>query len=216
MESAIETFEHAGFRVSIYQDEHEEGPGQWGNGKAEGIFLRAYHRQFHVDGVERGITSRRGRAMSQDEAIEFFNAHKNARGPWRVYPLYAYIHSGVCLSLGSDPSGGFDPGGWDTSHLGFIAVRKRDFPGKERARKAAESLVETWNQYLSGDVYGYVVEARVPDADGDEGDATYEEVDSCWGCYGIEDARQQAREAAEHNQRQVPLPFPISLDAEGR
>jgi hypothetical protein len=46
--------------------------------------------------------------------------------------------------------------------------------------------VKTFDQYLRGDVYGYVV----TDPDGNE-------VDSCWGLYGIEDAEQEARSALD-------------------
>ena len=99
------------------------------------------------------------------------------------FPLYMYAHSGVALSL----SRGYPfncP--WDSGQVGFVRVHKTKvgFETEEEARKAAESHVECWNQYLSGDVWGYVIE----DEDG-------EHVDSCWGFYG-EDYCQEEGEAA--------------------
>lgn len=44
--------------------------------------------------------------------------------------------------------------------------------------------VGTYNQYLTGDVYGYVIE-----------DPRGEHVDSCWGFYGTEDAEREAESA---------------------
>ena len=41
------------------------------------------------------------------------------------------------------------------------------------AKKILEGEVETYNQYLTGDVYGFILEK--PDG---------EHIDSCWGFYG--------------------------------
>ena len=75
---------------------------------------------------------------------------------------------------------------WDVSQLGFVFVSKKEWRLSAKARLAAESLLKEWNQYLSGDVYGYIV-----DDDGLN-------EDSCWGFYGLEYCEQQAKEIAEH------------------
>lgn len=59
--------------------------------------------------------------------------------------------------------------------------------------KCAEGLVEQWNQYLSGDVWGYEIE----DPDGVH-------VDSCCGFYGLEYCKEEARNA-------VPDVTPVPL-----
>lgn len=102
-----------------------------------------------------------------------------------VQPIYLFDHSGLSVSLGSfnDP--------WD-SGVGAIAVitRKKaeeywpDLKGddeklKERAYKALEDEVETFDKYLRGDVYGYMIHS-------DDG-----EGESCFGFYDIKDALEE-------------------------
>ena len=99
-----------------------------------------------------------------------------------VYPLFAYVHSGVSLSLGREYPFNCP---WDSRQIGFVLVR-RDVGRKANRTQAAELCIETWNQYLSGDVYGFVVK-----------DAQGENLDSCCGFYGIEYVREAAREAAK-------------------
>src|SRR6185295_6167483 len=83
-------------------------------------------------------------------------------GTWKkthwAFPLFMYAHSGVALSLGR---GGQFSDPWDSGQVGFVLVNKKAEPHwrlQANALKAAECLVEQWNQYLSGDVWGYVVE----------------------------------------------------------
>ena len=67
-----------------------------------------------------------------------------------------------------------------------IQASRTEWPTLEGARKAAEGLADAWNQYLTGEVYGYVVK---------EGDTV---IDSCWGHYGDDTAREAGREALAH------------------
>jgi hypothetical protein len=98
-------------------------------------------------------------------------------------PVYAYVHSGVALS--TSPFG--DP--WDSGQSGFVfADPKRmakefgeDFDFKE----ILESAVKDLSTYLQGDVY--VIRVFV---DG-------EEKDVIGGHYGLEYAKQEAKELAE-------------------
>lgn len=46
--------------------------------------------------------------------------------------------------------------------------------------------VETYDQYLTGDVYGYVIESE---------DGTVD--DSCWGFFGLDHCIGEAKEAAK-------------------
>lgn len=50
--------------------------------------------------------------------------------------------------------------------------------------------IEEWHTYVSGDVYGYVVKS----ADGTE-------LDSLWGLYGYDYAKQEATDAANRYDR---------------
>lgn len=92
-------------------------------------------------------------------------------------------HSGLYLYAGggSHPQ---DPGGWDSGTVGVAYVTKtklREEYGRkwhtpecmERARQVILAEIETYSQYLRGDVYGF----QLLDAYGGV-------VDSCWGFYG--------------------------------
>ena len=125
----------------LTHDENPESPDVWGD---DAIFLVHYHRDFWVE---------RKNKIREEELAELYRGEKiEQENEYRIYPVKAYIHSGVSLSLGT---GGFghDPGGWDTSHVGACLASKKEFPTKDKAEKACEALVEEWNQYLSGDVY---------------------------------------------------------------
>jgi hypothetical protein len=138
-----------------------------------------------------------------------------------ILPLCIYDHSGITMFIGSRGDYPFDSAGWDTSSVGFIhcslekaqsewgieAEKEKGWDGlsiyrtsaedkkactlREAAEKYLEGEVEEYDQYLTGQVYGYVVEAE----DGEE--------DSCWGFFGeIEYVKSEAESmAAHHNKR---------------
>lgn len=104
-----------------------------------------------------------------------------------VRPIYLHDHSGISISLGSfnDP--------WD-SGVGAYAVITReqaeaDAPELkgddnkliEAAYGWLEGEVESYQAYLDGDVYGYVVE-----------NGSGNEIGSCWGYYSIDDCLADA------------------------
>ena len=157
---AIKTLEHVGFTIHIYQDEDAQPPDEWGN---EDVFLittrnhyfEVERKGFTVDGCHDGEYEEKYHALI----------------------LNAYIHSGVALSLGTGYP--FNDQ-WDAGQIGYVLVSKSE--GIPDINKAAEALVEEWNQYLSDDVYGYVVEGT---------------DDSCWGFYGMKYCIEEAKAAAE-------------------
>jgi len=99
-------------------------------------------------------------------------------------PLYLYDHSGITMSTGAFTCS------WDSGQVGFIYVRRdeveREFTseypahGHDTLEKHIEAIlrreVEMYDQYLTGDVYGFVL----VDEHGEEVDSDL----SCWGFYG--------------------------------
>lgn len=92
--------------------------------------------------------------------------------------LYLYDHSGITMNT----SGFSCP--WDSGKVGYIYVSKekvrKEYGWKNITKSRREKIegyldgeVETFDQYLRGDVYGFIIE----DEDG-------EETDSCWGFFG--------------------------------
>lgn len=108
-----------------------------------------------------------------------------------ILPLALLDHSGLHIWVGRGPHWS-DPGGWDSGQVGWIYCTKkkaREEWGKrkdylEKARKCLEAEVAEYDQYLTGDVWGYVIET--PDG---------EQVDSCWGFFGSEYCKEEAKNA---------------------
>lgn len=105
-----------------------------------------------------------------------------------ILPLYLYDHSGITMSTSpfSCP--------WDSGQVGWIFVSKKkmleEYGGKRVTKKLIARVteyligeVETFDQYIRGDVYGYCI-TKVDNED--------EEVDSCWGFYGEEECMMEA------------------------
>lgn len=184
MNDIIAEYKHAGCIIKVHQDELAEGPNQWGD---TNIFLVANHRDFYVPEP--------GEKRAPNDPEELIERYKKTH--W-IFPLEAYIHGGVHLSFGSE--GNYPDRRWDVSQLGFIFASKKEWRLSKSARKAAASLIETWNQYLGGEVYGYTV----------EDEETGEEGDSCWGYYGYEETKRDsymikycAKPAAEALREQI-------------
>lgn len=101
-----------------------------------------------------------------------------------ILPLYLYDHSGITMN-----TTGFTCR-WDSGQVGYIYASKKDIVkeyGKfdaERAEKQLISEVKSYDQYITGDVYGFILEEKVKCESC--GDVEYEHVDSCWGFYGLE------------------------------
>jgi hypothetical protein len=156
----VERYQLTPHRVLIvYQDECPIGPDE---DQDEAAFLIAGHRSFSVPfpGEKHGPTA--------DQVNEW-----TERGTHWRFPIEAYIHSGVRLAFAYE--GDFVDRRWDVSNpVGFIFCSRKEWPEEEAARKYAAGMIQRWNWYLEGSVYGFVIEGR-----GDE--------DSCWGFEGDPD-----------------------------
>lgn len=122
---------------------------------------------------------------------------------WRILdahyvmlPLGLIDHSGISMYVGSGAHS-CDPGGWDSGQVGWAYIDRKkaikEWGGKsgrftkrvrKQARECIEAEVEEYDQYLTGDVWGFVIET--PDG---------KDVDSCWGHFGLEWCKQAAIEA---------------------
>jgi len=124
-----------------------------------------------------------------------------------ILPLYLYDHSGITINTRpfSCP--------WDSGQVGFIFVSKKklryEFSRKRisasleaRAKEILEGEVQTYDQYLTGDVWGYVIE-----------DDNGEPLESCWGFFGREYCEEQAKEALEYQEAQEAQREPSMVPA---
>lgn len=85
--------------------------------------------------------------------------------------LFLYDHSGITISTGrfSCP--------WDSGQVGWIYITKETIEKEgwtpEQADKYLEGEVEIYDNYLTGEIYGF----RIKDAEDNV-------IESCWGYYG--------------------------------
>lgn len=156
----VHTEELNGYKITIFQDSYYESPRDWDN---LGTMV-CWHRRYDL-----------GDKHSFSEPSDFIEWKKHH--DVIVLPLYLYDHSGITISTGpfSCP--------WDSGQVGYIYVEKdkvrKEWGWKhitkkreERIKQALKQEVSTYDDYLTGNVYGYTVSR------GDE------ELDSCGGFYG--------------------------------
>lgn len=169
---AQETEVYKGHTIELHVDPDPESPREWDNLAEMHLFHNNYAfgdtnyartMDLHVDAVE--------------EAKENGDL---------IFPFYMYDHSGITISLA--PFGC----SFDSGQVGYMIARKEavfaEFSCKrwsgairDKVAQIVKSEVETMDYFITGQVYGYVV-----DPDG------YNE--SCWGYYGDSDyCLQEAR-----------------------
>jgi signal recognition particle subunit SEC65 len=165
----VETIEHNGFKIEIHQDQDAESPREWDN---LGTMICA-HKRYCLGDIQ---TSK---PTIPDDAI--------------VLPLFLYDHSGISMSVGREYPFNCP---WDAGQVGVIYVTREkaleEFSAKrltkairDKAIKCMVQEVETYDLFIRGEVYGYIIK---DDEDNDLG--------SCWGFIGmdhcLEDAKSQA------------------------
>lgn len=112
-----------------------------------------------------------------------------------IAPLYLYDHSGISISMGSF-IGRAPHAEWDSGQIGFIYTTEKAISDSgldiDKIEGALESEVNIYNKYIMGEVYGYrVIEQNTcPTCH----HISKEVVESCWGYYSEEDARQAGEE----------------------
>jgi hypothetical protein len=141
----------------------------------ESLFLVHFHRDFRVEKKD---------IIKRDDLAAWYNGEKIPQEKdYFIFKVSALIHSGVYLRLGSSaPQNSYM--GFDDCHVGAVLVSKSEFKTRAKAEKAAAGLVENWNQVLSGDVYGCVVEFYNKDKE-------QIDLESCWNFCGYEEAKKE-------------------------
>jgi len=136
-------------------------------------------KEFHTLGTIFALCH--NRTLSDDDAEDPREWTREEQDQYISLPVYMYDHSGVLLSTTpfSCP--------WDSGQVGRIYVSKekvrKEYGWKRLSEARVDNIKECLRQeikvlsdYMSGSVYGHIVEAE----DGDV-------IDSCWGYYGDEE-----------------------------
>ena len=177
-EAKQETYKN--HEIKIEYDDSPESPREW-DSLCE---IHHWHKRYNLGDIRHTDT----------ESVEEMLAEAKKQGDI-VMPLYCYEHSNITISLqsfaGKLPQGHYE---FDSGQVGFVVIRrkkmleefgKKVFTAKlkKRAREIAEAEVKTFDAYLRGNIYGYIVD--------DDGD-------SCWGFYSIEDAIEGSKNMIDY------------------
>jgi hypothetical protein len=166
----IETTTYKNHTISIFYDDCSESPRTWDNLTE----FHCCHRRYSL-GDE---------GCNYSSGSDCITAAKEAEKQGDiVLPLFLYDHSGITISL----SPFHCP--WDSGQVGFVIVRKEKILKeygkkrfskflKKRAYDIAEGEVQTYDQFLRGEIYGYRID---------------EDGDSCWGFYGQNECVTEAK-----------------------
>jgi len=183
-----------GWSVEIHADESPESPREWDN---FGVIL-SWHRRYNAGDENPYASPQDFLEVAEEEG-------------YLVMPVYMYDHSVVAIST-TPFTGRAQHADWDSGQVGFTYATKKEVDkcgeGEAAIVKAKSILsaeVATLCQFMTGEVYGFVV--KNPGGD---------EVDSCWGFYdkahatqeGINDAEYAAqRDARKHAANYIPAGF---------
>lgn len=195
---------YKGHEIKIMVDDSPESPREWDNA---GTFVMWHNRYAFgdkhnysspsdfVESLAREVAGDTLYEKKENKFCHDFNwadgaeqkAIRNDFEKWQwaqiekkyiVLPVYMYEHSGITIrtSKFSCP--------WDSGQIGYIYISKDKAKkewGKGYADKATKYLdgeIQTLDDYLTGNVYGYVVEY--------EGN----ELESVWGFYPEHDGKK--------------------------
>lgn len=183
----METIKHHGLEIKIYQEEDPESPREWDNLGT----MFCMHKRYSL-GDTNIINGKGENDFSSWKEIQDYLFDEV--GVIIVLPLFLYDHSGLRMKVGSF-QGYLSQGHaeFDSGQVGFIYATEEEIvneygsANKKNIATAKEVLmgeVETYDAYLSGQVYGYTV-----DKDG--------ESESCWGFYEYECCKEAAKDVAE-------------------
>ena len=186
--NAVHEERHRGHTVRILYDIDAENPREWDNLGT----MTCWHSRYRLGDCHEHETPRDFLAalagpdsagdLSMDRLLT--RAERNAV----ILPLYLYDHSGLTMNT----SGFSCP--WDSGQVGYIHVDLVAIRAEHRCKRVSPALrravedqlqqeVAVYDDYLTGNCFGYVVEK-----DGDQ-------VDACWGFIGDYDGSclQEAR-----------------------
>ena len=165
--SLVKTYTHGNKTLEIHTDESPMSPREWSNiGK-----MICHHNRYSL-GDKHNINPK-----DYNSLAEMVKAIKRIEDAVIMIPMYMYDHSGITIRTTPFECR------WDSGQIGYIiASRKKireEFSVKRISKKLItkvtallEGEVKVYDQYVTGDVYGFKMFV-----DG-------KETDACWGFFG--------------------------------
>jgi len=159
--------------LRVYQDQCDESPREWENlGK-----MICWHNRYTLGDKH---------DFSTPEDFDEWRKDNKAL----VLPLYLYDHSGISMSTNrSYPFNCL----WDSGQVGWIYCTYEDIRKEysvkhvtktilDKASKVLECEVRTFDQFLTGDIFGFVL-SKVQKC-GKCDHVSEDTIESVWGFYG--------------------------------
>jgi hypothetical protein len=176
------------FELEVVQDTDPESPRTWDNLGTMVCFHKRYELGDKTD----------YRTEDYDSWEELKEGIIKNEGEVVILPLYLYDHSGITISTSS-----FDCR-WDSGQVGFIFVSKykikKEGIDETKVEEYLKGEVETYDQYLTGDVWGYnVYEVSTCN----KGHEHKELVESCYGFYGHDECESEGHSVIQHLEKEV-------------
>lgn len=176
------------FTISVEHDEDPQSPREDGN---IGIMACAHKRYNLGDEKITDTIDQEDEAQSWDEVRDKLNKMD------AIYlPLYLYDHSGITMQ--TIPFGDR----WDSGQVGFIYTTNKQLEkmgspltiesDEAAIKKILQSEVESYDQYLTGDIYSFNVMRSNVCATCAHDEPI--EVDTCAGFYGRDETMKAAQE----------------------
>lgn len=158
-------------KLKVVQDNNGDSPRNWDN---LGTMV-CFHNRYNLGDKHSYDADNYSGWEEMQKAI----LKEEGRGTV-ILPLYLYDHSGISMRTSAFSCR------WDSGQVGFIVANGKEvlseFGGKIVTKKLRERIggilegeVETYTQYLEGEVYGF----QIVDEEG-------EHIDSCYGFYGTD------------------------------
>ncbi len=182
--SVLEEKRIGDYLIKIRNDENGDNPRSWDNlGR-----MVCLHRRYNL-GDKHSYRSGDHNGWGEMEKAIIKNENVGV-----ILPLYLYDHGGITISTEpfSCP--------WDSGRIGFIFISKKkileEYGGKivtkklkDKVTKYLKSEVETYDKFLTGDVYRYDI-YKIETCD--KGCEHKEFKDGCGGFYEQEEAMSEA------------------------
>jgi hypothetical protein len=161
----METESYKGIEIEIRHDEDAMSPREWSN---VGIMF-CKHGSYRLGDEGHGIDD--SDCNSWSEVEDLITKEEKALV---ILPLFLYDHSGITMN-----TTGFSCR-WDSGQVGFVFATKKtckeigiDPTDIEAITKCLISEVATYDDYISGNVYGYAIDDELVE-------------DSCYGYFGYD------------------------------
>ena len=176
-DNTIETIEYRGYTIKIATDNVPINPREELDNTGKMVFFHGWYNLGDDHNYDPG-----------DSIEELIESIKENEDVLLILPVSMYDHSGISFYHGQPTNY------WDSGYIGVHYITKESWKkihgdsefSEEEGVRILKSELETYQQYINGEVYLY----DVIDLDGNS-------IDSCGGYYGYDYVEKAAKEAVD-------------------